>query len=94
MGRGYQRLDTASVGSFTSNFNQFVANFDYEYRPLSPSLVSKLQLCLIDVGSGSDTRLMVRQVLEWSQTKAREESGTQAKQFQDSCFKRLNRLNG
>ena len=27
-------------------------------------------MCLIDVGSGSDTRLMVRSVLEWSQNKA------------------------
>ena len=25
-----------------------------------------LELCLIDVSSGSDTRLMVKQVLEWS----------------------------
>ena len=56
---------------FRKLFGEFVSGFDYKLRPVK-SLSDKVDLCLIDVGSGSDTRLMVRKVLEWSQTTALE----------------------
>ena len=45
---------------FTSLFDEFMTGFDYRLRSLSPKVFDKIQMCLIDVGSGSDTRLMVR----------------------------------
>jgi phosphomevalonate kinase len=45
-------------------------------------------LCLIDVGSGSDTRLMVKQVLEWSKKESLD-----GKVFGDVHFMALKRLN-
>ena len=50
-------------------------------------------MCLIDVGSGSDTRLMVRQVLDWSKKAAAEQSGGRVdKQFEDLNFRKLKEL--
>jgi hypothetical protein len=43
---------------------------------------------LIDVGSGSDTRLMVKQVLEWSKKESLD-----GKVFGDVHFMALKRLN-
>ena len=51
-------------------------------------------MCLIDVGSGSDTRLMVRQVLEWSKRRAEEENGGEGERFGDLQFGALKELNG
>ena len=44
---------------FKKLFREFVGGFDYQLRPMK-DLADKIDLCLIDVGSGSDTRLMVR----------------------------------
>lgn len=57
-------------------------------RPLD--LGSQLDICLIDVSSGSDTRVMVRQVLDWS-TKAATAKDSK-KPFQDISFKKLRQL--
>jgi len=43
-------------------------------------LHESLDLTLVDVASGSDTRLMVKQVLEWS------EKAGDGKPFNDSLF--------
>ena len=62
-----QVFSTSEVQEFSSLFKGFVMSFDFRLRPLDPAILAKMQMCLIDVGSGSDTRLMVRQVLDWSQ---------------------------
>ena len=72
--------------------NEFREGFDYEFRPID-GLAKQVELCLIDVGSGSDTRLMVRKVLDWS-AKTAEQEGSEAKQFRDSHFTALNAIYG
>lgn len=42
----------------------FRDTFDYRFEPCS--LNTDYELCLIDVNSGSDTKLMVKQVLDWA----------------------------
>lgn len=46
---------------------KFEESFDYKFKPFEMS--KELDLCLIDVNSGSDTKLMVKQVLEWAKAK-------------------------
>jgi len=65
----------ATLTRFRTLFGTFEKAFDYEVRPIGQNLASKIDLRLIDVGSGSDTRLMVRQVLQWSSDLAHQESG-------------------
>lgn len=59
--------------------DEFVDAFDYTYRPY----YSNLDLCLIDVGSGSDTKVMAKQVLDWSK------SNGGGKTFADPLFTHL-----
>ena len=49
---------------------------------------NELDLCLIDVGSGSDTRVMVKKVIEWSTAEAKKEN-EDAKAYDDELFKML-----
>ena len=43
---------------------------------------------MIDVGSGSDTRVMVKQVIEWSTNEAKKEN-PDGKAYDDELFKML-----
>ena len=86
-------MKQSTVVEFSRVFQQFNDSFDYELRPIK-SIGDKVEMCLIDVGSGSDTRLMVRQVLEWSKKRAEEENGGEGERFGDSLFGALKELNG
>ena len=86
-------LKEKKIIEFGQVFQEFVDGFDYELRPIK-SIGDKVEMCLIDVGSGSDTRLMVRQVLEWSKRRAEEENNGEGERFGDSLFGALKELNG
>ena len=47
-----------------------------------------LDICLVDVNSGSDTRVLVRQVLNWDKENRSEEKPDQ--QFSGYLFSKLN----
>jgi phosphomevalonate kinase len=42
---------------------EFKASFDYKYTPFN--LPSNFELLMIDVNSGSDTKVLVKQVMDW-----------------------------
>jgi hypothetical protein len=50
-------LNSDLAAKYKIVFDQFVAAFDYKFNLFD---ASGLDLCLIDVGSGSDTRVMAR----------------------------------
>ena len=81
-------FDIKTLTSFKDLFSEFIRTFDFQLRAVNESLASQVDLCLIDVGSGSDTRLMVRQVLEWSAREASKDGG-EGKQLCDRNFRRL-----
>ncbi|CDW80405.1 phosphomevalonate kinase [Stylonychia lemnae] len=62
----------------------FENNFDYEHKVFT--LNPLLDLCLIDVDSGSDTKVMVRQVLDWAKRQQQDPSD----QFSNELFQALN----
>ena len=45
-----------------SKTSEFVKTFDYKPKPVT----GNFDLAVIDVASGSDTRVFVKKVLEWS----------------------------
>lgn len=50
---------------------EFIESFDYKvvrYR-LPEEAKKSFELCLIDVNSGSDTKLMVKLVLDWAKSR-------------------------
>ena len=49
----------------------FIETFDYKHVPyrLSEDPSKSIDLCLIDVNSGSDTKLMVKLVLDWAKAR-------------------------
>ena len=55
-------IDEETMFEVKTDIEMFVEGFDYKYEPF----VCDLDLCLVDVGSGSDTRVMAKKVLEWS----------------------------
>lgn len=57
------KLDAVQVAGLRADIFEFVRTFDYKLKPFS---CSGYELCLVDVGSGSDTKVMARQVLDWS----------------------------
>ena len=71
------------MNQYRSLLLKFEESFDFSLKPLSTKL--PLELCLIDVGSGSDTRVMVKQVLAWSEAQAKE-ADPNSKVFEDECF--------
>ncbi len=60
----------------------YIETFDYKPKPIKNV---KFCLVVIDVGSGSDTRVMVKQILSYSESK-------QMGLFKDSLFSWLNSL--
>lgn len=54
-----------------ASLSEFVETFDYKYVPyqLSEDPSKSFDLCLIDVNSGSDTKLMVKLVLDWAKAR-------------------------
>jgi len=53
-----------------------VDTFDYKYVPyqLNDDPSKSFDLCLIDVNSGSDTKLMVKLVLDWAKARQQKEN--------------------
>ena len=71
----------------SSHIKKFVDTFDYVKNPYK--LPSNVELAVVDVASGSDTRVMVKQILEWSRSEA-----STGKQLEDPYFLKLNQLYG
>jgi len=69
--------------SFSEALARFRGTFDFKLRPFNHK---GFELCLIDVNSGSDTKLMVKQVLDWA--KARQT--TPEDMFSNDLCHRLN----
>ena len=82
----YITIKPSDVSQYRSLLTKFEESFDFSLKPLSTIL--PLELCLIDVGSGSDTRVMVKKVLAWSEAQAKE-ADPNSKIFDDECFSSL-----
>lgn len=74
------------MASLNSQYDNFSENF---YFLDSFKLRDDLDLCLVDIGSGSDTKVMVPKLLTWAERTSRLE-GTRFGHF---CFQRLNEIN-
>jgi len=61
-----QVLQSMDSDSFAEALNRFLSTFDFKLRSFKGC---SLELCLIDVNSGSDTKLMVKQVLDWAKAR-------------------------
>ncbi len=53
---------------FEEAYKRYKETFDYKLRKHQISTERSFRVCLIDVNSGSDTKLMVKQVLDWAKT--------------------------
>jgi hypothetical protein len=63
----YWTVDAATCNKLRTEVATFVETFDYELRPFE---CKGFDLCLLDVGSGSDTKVMAKLVLDWSRKAA------------------------
>ena len=79
-------VSKADIEKYRELFGKFVQGFDFSLRSLEAQF--ELDMCLIDVGSGSDTRVMVKKVIEWSTEEAKRED-PEAKAYDDELFKLL-----
>ena len=76
---------------FNENFQSFSINFSFE--PLRFEIPKYFNLCMVCTSSGSDTRVMVKNLMEWSKANIDPESEDKNTIFSNKNWQNLFRLN-